>query len=73
MRNSASSTLIYVYAALFVVLTLGFIASDAWRNEHSDASIRRICETQNVADIQIHECMIRLAMRGSPKERLDQR
>ena len=61
-------------AVLILALILGFTAREAWRTERSDAGrIRTMCERENITDVQIHECMIRLRMQGGPDKRLGQR
>ncbi|MGY4234971.1 hypothetical protein ACVIIW_003918 [Bradyrhizobium sp. USDA 4449] len=61
-------------AGLFVLLILGFITSGAWKTENSTAiPIRRICEAENVTDVQIRECTIRQRMQSAVEARLYQR
>jgi hypothetical protein len=61
-------------AGLFVLLIHGLVASDASQREDLDtASLRRICEAENVTDVQIHECTIRHRMQHAVEARLNRR
>lgn len=72
MRNFPISTIFG--AGLFVLLILGSIASGLWKTENSSAiPILRICEAENVTDVQIRECTIRQRMQSAVEARLDQR
>ncbi|MEY9127619.1 hypothetical protein ABIA03_000437 [Bradyrhizobium yuanmingense] len=61
-------------AGLFVLLVLGYITSGVWKTGNSDAvTLRRICEAENVADVQIRECTIRQTIQSAVEARIAQR
>ena len=61
-------------AGLFALLILGLITSGIWKHENSNViPIRRICEAENVTDVQMRECTVRLRMQSAVEARLDQR
>jgi len=58
------------FAALIALATLGFIAIEARDAKHSSSDrIRQQCQTENITDIQVSECRIRLAMQTQPNNR----
>ncbi|MBR1086440.1 hypothetical protein JQ621_03015 [Bradyrhizobium manausense] len=72
MSNFPISTIFS--AGLFALLVFGLITSNVWKSEGLDAApIRRMCEAQNITDVQIHECTIRQKMQDAVVARLNQR
>jgi hypothetical protein len=48
-------------AALIIFLVLGFAATEAWKVKDPNADrIRKQCEMQNITEVQVNECKIRL-------------
>ncbi|UWU89364.1 hypothetical protein [Bradyrhizobium sp. CB1015] len=57
-------------AGIFVLLIFGLITSGVWKTENSDAfPIRRMCEAENVTDVQIRECTIRQTVEARMAQR----
>ena len=62
-----------VPAALIALLVLGFAASETLKVKDPNAERAAMkCETENITDIQVRECRIRLAMQDRHDQRLSQ-
>jgi hypothetical protein len=59
------------FPALIAVVVLGFIAIEARDARHSNADrIRQQCEKENITDVHVRECGIRLTMQTQRDDRL---
>ena len=58
------------FPALIAVVVLGFIAIEARDARNSNDRIRQQCEKENITDVHVRECGIRLTMQTQRDERL---
>jgi hypothetical protein len=62
-----------VPAALIALLVLGFAANEALKVKDPNADrVATKCERENITDVQVHECSIRLAMQAPNDPKLSQ-
>ena len=60
-------------AALIALAILGFVAMERWDVRNPDADrIRHQCEKQNITELQVHECRIRLALQTRHDDQFSQ-